>query len=94
MDGQILATSSIRRFTISSYDGSLPPKVSLADPSAFNAVTSSSVFPCNASGEDPDGALEYVQYYVDGVAYGPPLARKPGITELSQNYATQFNLGT
>ena len=45
MDNEILATSSIRRFTISSYNGSLPPTVSLADPSAFNAVTSTSIIP-------------------------------------------------
>ena len=73
-------------------DGSLPPTVSLADPSAFNAVTSTSIIPLSASGEDPDGALVDVQYYVDGVAYGSPLLRKAGITELSQNYATQLDL--
>ena len=92
MDDEILATSSIRRFTISSYSGSLPPTVSLADPSAFNAVTSTSIIPLSASGEDPDGALVDIQYFVDGVAYGSPLLRKAGITELSQNYATQLDL--
>ena len=92
MDNEILATSSIRRFTISSYSGSLPPTVSLADPSAFNAVTSTSIIPLSASGEDPDGALVDIQYFVDGVAYGSPLLRKAGITELSQNYATQLDL--
>ena len=40
---KILATSPIRRFTVSSFAGSLPPFVSMADPQAFNSVTSTSV---------------------------------------------------
>ena len=31
LDGQILATGSIGRFTVSSFSGSLPPSINLAD---------------------------------------------------------------
>ena len=65
-EGQILASSSIRRFSVSSFDGSLPPTVTLSNPNQFDAVTSTSVIPLTVTGEDPDGALSSVSYYQDG----------------------------
>ena len=67
----------------------------MADPKAFNSVTSTSIIPLNASGEDPDGALVGIQYYVDGLPYPSAdgwIERKKGIPEESQNYPIQLNL--
>ena len=90
---EILATSSIRRFTISSYSGSLPPTVSLADPSAFNAVTSTSIIPLSARSEDPDGLLERVSYYSDGSLIST-IDRIQGVPEASQSYPLLYDVNS
>ena len=91
-EGQSVATSPLIRFTISSFEGSLPPDVALANPVSFNAITSTSVIPLSATGNDPDGALVGLQYYLDGVKYGDAIFRKPGSVEESQIYSTLLDL--
>jgi hypothetical protein len=92
-DGQILATSSIRRFTVSSFEGSLPPTVNLANPDGFEAVTSTSVIPLTVSGSDPDGALNSISYYQDGKLL-QTIKRVEGIPESSQTYPLLFDINS
>ena len=92
-DGQILATSSIRRFTVSSFEGSLPPTVNLANPDGFEAVTSTSVIPLTVTGSDPDGALNSISYYQDGKLL-QTIKRVEGIPESSQTYPLLFDINS
>jgi len=83
---QVVATSSLIRFSVKDFRGSLPPVVTMEDPSGFSKITSSSIIPLSSQGYDPDGALIGVQYYVDGQKYKPEQFRIPGISEETQSF--------
>ena len=89
---QVIATSALIRFSVSNFEGSLPPFVSMSNPVDFNAITSTSVIPLTARAEDPDGAVVAVQYYVDGETYLDAIKRVEGISEGSQAYPTLLEL--
>jgi len=89
---QVIATSALIRFSVSNFEGSLPPFVSMSNPRDFDAITSTSVIPLTARAEDPDGAVVAVQYYVDGETYLDEIKRVEGISEGSQAYPTLLKL--
>ena len=51
-----------------------------------------STIPLSSKGNDPDGALETIQYYVDGEKYKNPQSRIPGISEDTQSYPISFRI--
>ena len=89
--GQVLATSSLIRFEVSSYAGSLPPVISMINPSAFSSLTSTSVIPLSARSQDPDGTVQSVSYYVDGVLLNQ-INRLTGVSETDQSFPMLFDV--
>ena len=85
-NNQVVATSALIRFSVSNFEGSLPPNVTMSNPRDFNAITSSSIIPLTARADDPDGAVVAVQYYVDGDVYLAAINRIEGIAEEAQAY--------
>ncbi|MDB3958773.1 Ig-like domain-containing protein [Opitutales bacterium] len=85
-EGQILASSSIRRFNVSYYEGSLPPSAQLIYPSSLTAVTSTSVIPVQVSAIDSDGTVEKVNYYIDGI-FERTIERFHGFSQSNQTYS-------
>ena len=92
-NNQSIATSSLIRFTISAFSGSLPPFVSLSDPESLGSITSTSIIPLSARGEDPDGVLEKVHYYVDG-NLTKTINRLPGLSETDQSYSLLLDINS
>ena len=84
---------ALMRFTVSSFEGSLPPSIDLSDPSDFGAITSTSVVPLTARGEDPDGALEFIHYYIDGTLL-KSIPRISGLAETNQAYSTLLDINS
>ena len=99
-NNQVVATSPLIRFTVNPFEGSLPPDVTMNNPSDFDAITSSSIIPLTARANDPDGAMVAVQYYVDGEVYPSPtilkndtsIKRVEGIAEEIQAYPTLLDM--
>ena len=85
--------SSTSSFSVSSYEGSLPPVIRLAIPDDFSAVTSTSVIPLSARASDPDGAVVKTIYFVDGVE-NKSINRIKGINEVDLAYATMLEVGS
>jgi hypothetical protein len=100
VNDQVVATSSLIRFSVNPFEGSLPPDVSMSNPVDFDAITSSSIIPLTARANDPDGAMVAVQYYVDGELYPSPtspnddtsIKRVEGIAEEIQAYPTLLDM--
>jgi hypothetical protein len=91
LDGQVLATSALIRFEVSSYEGSLPPVITMANPSSFSAITSTSVIPISSDAEDPDGTISSVSYYVDGQLI-KKINRFAGVSETDQSFAMLLDI--
>ena len=80
MQGEILATSSIRRFIISEFEGSLPQWLPCQTQVGLILLHLLSVIPLSATGRDPDGALVGIKYYLDGVLH-KSINRYEGLAE-------------
>ena len=98
-NNQVLATSALIRFKVKEFGGSLPPTVNMEAPEGFTAITHSSIIPLSANGIDPDGAIEWVQFYIDGIEFplqddGQPKRqdRVDGISESTQSYSTLLDI--
>ena len=92
-NGQSVATSSLIRFTVSPFDGSLPPTINLSDPGELGSVTSTSTIPFSARGEDPDGVMEKVHYYIDG-NLTKTITRSAGLAESDQSYSLLLDINS
>ena len=78
-------------FTVSQFQGSLPPTVNLNISSDFQSVTSTSVFPLDARVGNTAGALLSVSYYVDGEQL-ETIGRISGLSNAEQSYTTLLNV--
>lgn len=78
-----LGASLPRTITVSEFD-SLPPTVQLQNP-GFDSLTTTSSTRLSASGNDRDGTLVSVQYYLDGQLLGDEIFRRQGVP---QDFAT------
>jgi len=88
-----VAASSLIRFTVDSFNGSIPPTVSMTAPD-FQSITSKSTIPLSADGNDPDGMILGIQYYLEGNPYGDEILRTEGIAEEEQKYPMLLELNT
>ncbi len=86
-----VAASSLIRFSVDPFVGSLPPAVSLTTPD-FDSITSQSTIPLSADGNDPDGTMVGIQFYLDGKKYGDEILRTEGIAEEEQRYPILLDL--
>ena len=80
---QVIGISEPVSLEIKSFDGSLPP-TALLQPLPFTSITSTSTISFSASGNDDDGSIDGLQFYVDGVAYGAEMKLPDGV--IDDNY--------
>ena len=67
-------------FEVMDYDPSLTPSISLN--SIFDrTITTSSVLPLTVTGDDPDGYLATVEFFVDGQRLDDPMPLPEGVSE-------------
>ena len=66
----------------------------MAEPGSLNLLTTTSKIPLSAKGDDSDGAMVGMQFYVDGKPYGGEIPRIIGLAEEAQSYSVQLDLST
>ena len=93
-NNRTVATSRLVEFSVLGFEGSLPPSVSMAEPGSLNLLTTTSKIPLSAKGDDSDGAMVGMQFYVDGKPYGGEIPRIIGLAEEAQSYSVQLDLST
>ena len=77
------------------FSGSLPPRVKISQPR--EVFTSESSFPISAFADDPDGAVNSVTFFVNGVpvmdeSNYSSILRTPGIVEENVIYSTNIKI--
>ena len=87
---QVVATSSLIRFKVKNFEGSLPPVAQLNYPRSLTTITSTSVVPIQVTANDSDGVVERVKY-IDGVLL-QALERVNGFSEIDQTYSYLLDL--
>ena len=70
------------------------PSVSLTSPTNGEAITGGSEMRFYASASDPDGKLEWVRFYVNGVPYGEPITAAAGKGQKNFPYSTLWTAGS
>ena len=86
--GEQLGASTPRIIKVSEYN-SKPPIAQVLD---FNDtfVSTTSTIRVNARGQDIDGTLVGMQFYLDGVPYGEEILRSPEISQDAANYSVDL----
>ena len=90
-----IAVSDTVLFKVTPFGGSLPPRVKFSQPR--EVFTSQSSFPISAFADDPDGAVNVVTFFVNGVpvmdeSNYSSILRTPGIVEENVIYSTNINI--
>ena len=90
-----IAVSDTVLFKVTPFSGSLPPRVKISQPR--EVFTSESSFPISAFADDPDGAVNSVTFFVNGVpvmdeSNYSSILRTPGIVEENVIYSTNIKI--
>ena len=86
--GEQLGASVPRIIKISEYN-SRPPVVDIVDFNISSMSTTSNT-QISAQGQDFDGTLVGIQFYIDGVPYGDEILRRPEIAQDLATYSTDL----
>ena len=79
--GQVLSTSPLTRLNISAFEGSIPPIVSFSNPGSYNQITSTSTIPFSVTAIDPDGSIENIQFFINGLPFEGPISLPQGLVD-------------
>jgi hypothetical protein len=95
--GTIIFTKVPSVVEILDSTGSRVPTVSLVFPEENSTtpllLTSTSNVRLEANASDPDGSLQYVQFYLDGQKLGTPIYRPPGANPVNYPYGYTWSPG-